>query len=152
MPSIGRGIGLGFQSFKKELDAKTKAFDERLDNLAVQSVNLAIGDKQKAEQNYNSLLYKELLDSINPDKGTAVNYAKQGEDGNISYKTFGSKEVDKIAEATREGYTEVTQPMVQIGGQETGLGEFYKNLGRAAGKQEETYAQDYELAIKVMSY
>ena len=44
MPSIGRGIGLGFQSFKKELDAKTKAFDEKLDNLAGQSVNLVIGD------------------------------------------------------------------------------------------------------------
>lgn len=148
MPSIGRGIGLGFQSFKKELDAKTKAFDEKLDNLAVQSVNLAIGDKQKAEQNYNSLLYKELLDSINPDKGTAVTYAKEGEDGNISYKTFGSKEVDKIAQATKDGYTEVTQPMVQIGTKKTGLEEFYDSLGRAAGKQEETYQQDYELANK----
>ena len=149
LPSIGRGVGLGFQSFKQEHDAKTKAFDEKLDNLAVQSVSLAIGDKQKAEQNYNELVYKELLDSINPDKGTAVTYGKKLENGEMSYKTFGSKEVSDIAEATADGYAEIKSPMVQIGGDsDKGLAKLYEELGRAAGKQEGVYTQDYELANK----
>lgn len=149
LPSIGRGVGLGFQSFKQEHDAKTKAFDEKLDNLAVQSVSLAIGDKQKAEQNYNELVYKELLDSINPDKGTAVTYGKKLENGEMSYKTFGSKEVSNIAEATADGYAEIKSPMVQIGGESAkGLDEVYKGLGRSVAKSEDIYGQDYELAVK----
>lgn len=149
LPSIGRGVGLGFQSFKQEHDAKTKAFDEKLDNLAVQSVSLAIGDKQKAEQNYNQLVYQELLDSINPDKGTAVTYGKKLENGEMSYKTFGSKEVSDIAEATADGYAEIKSPMVQIGGDSAkGLDEIYKGLGRSYAKSEDVYGQDYELAQK----
>ena len=150
LPSIGRGIGLGFQTFKQELDAKNKALEEKLDDIAIQSVGLAIGDKQKAEANYNELLFKQILETLDPDKGTAVTYGKEI-DGEISYKTFGNKELDNIAEATAEGYALIKSPLstVNIGGdQETGLSEMYKGLGRAQGESEKIYAQDYELAQK----
>ena len=148
LPSIGRGIGLGFQTFKQELDAKNKALEEKLDDIAIQSVGLAIGDKQKAEANYNELLYKQILETLDPDKGTAVTYGKEI-DGEMSYRTFGNKELDNIAEATAEGYALIKSPLVNIGGdQETGLSEMYKGLGRAQGESEKIYAQDYELAQK----
>ena len=82
-PSIGRSIGIGFQNFKQELDAKNKAIDEQMDKIALQSVGMALGDKQKSEQNYNDLLYKQLLNSIDPDRGTAVTYGKKMEDGTM---------------------------------------------------------------------
>ena len=66
----------------------------------------------------------------------------------MSYQTFGNKELDKIAEATNDGYVKIEKPMVQIGGGSTGLDEFYKGVGRAAAKSEEVYGQDYELAQK----
>jgi hypothetical protein len=147
-PSIGRSIGIGFQNFKQELDAKNKAIDEQLDKIALQSVSMALGDKQKAEQNYNDLLYKRMLNAIDPDRGTAVTYGKKMDDGTMSYQTFGNKELDKIAEATNDGYVKIEKPMVQIGGGSTGLDEYYKGLGRAATKREEVFGQDYELAQK----
>ena len=148
LPSIGRGIGLGFQTFKQELDAKNKALEEKLDDIAIQSVGLAIGDKQKAEANYNELLFKQILETLDPDKGTAVTYGKEI-DGEMSYKTFGNKELENIAEATAEGYALIKSPLVNIGGdQETGLSEMYKGLGRAQGESEKIYSQDYELAQK----
>jgi len=147
-PSIGRSIGIGFQNFKQELDAKNKAIDEQMDKIALQSVSMALGDKQKSEQNYNDLLYKRMLNAIDPDRGTAVTYGKKMDDGTMSYQTFGNKELDKIAEATNDGYVKIEKPMVQIGGGSTGLDEYYKGLGRAATKSEEVYGQDYELAQK----
>lgn len=148
IPSIGRGLGIGFQSFKQELDAKNKALEENLDKIALQSVTMALDDSRKAEQSYNDLLYKQLLSSIDPDRGTVQTYGKQLDDGTMSYQTFGNKEIDKIAKATGDGYTLMEKPMVQIGGAATGLEEVYKGIGKSVSKREETYGQDYELAQK----
>lgn len=148
IPSIGRGLGIGFQSFKQELDAKNKALEENLDKIALQSVTMALDDSRKAEQSYNDLLYKQLLSSIDPDRGTVQTYGKQLDDGTMSYQTFGNKEIDKIAKATGDGYTLMEKPMVQIGGAATGLEEVYKGIGRSISKSEENYGQDYELAQK----
>ncbi len=105
IPSIGRGLGIGFQSFKQELDAKNKALEENLDKIALQSVTMALDDSRKAEQSYNDLLYKQLLSSIDPDRGTVQTYGKQLDDGTMSYQTFGNKEIDKLTKETGNGKT-----------------------------------------------
>ena len=66
-----------------------------------------------------------MLNAIDtPIRGTVVTYGKKMDDGTMSYLTFGNKELDKIAEATNDGYVKIEEkPMVQIGGASTGLDE-----------------------------